>query len=125
MTLLIDLDLVKAIAAGDSNIQDYEENSHAVVMAFEMAEIMGDVGVFGRMTKFAQAYFAAHVLSLSKTDPGGRGPLSSETIGDVSVSYTLPYLNQTTVLGSTQYGLQFLELRKQMIPAFMSVSPSV
>ena len=96
----------------------------AVINALDFADQSIKVGHFGNLTKNAQIYFVAHILSLAATVAGGRGPLSSETIGGVSASFTLPYLNQKSVVASTQYGLMYLEIRSQVIVPAMVVKPT-
>lgn len=123
MTILTTLKDIQAITRGDDNFAALQASDTAVQLALASAENFVSVGRFGKFAKDAQTYLAAHLLSLSFTDPGGRGPLSSESVGDVSVSYTLPYLNQTSILGSTQYGLMYMELEKRRTLAFMVVAP--
>jgi len=123
MAVLTTLKEIKAIAQGDDNFAGLQDADTAVQLALASADNFVSVGKFGKFAKDAQTYIAAHLLSLSFTEPGGRGPLSSESVGDVSVSYTLPYLNQTSVLGSTQYGLMYMELQKRRNMAFIMVSP--
>lgn len=115
MAKLTNFKLIKAITRGDDNIQALDQNDPAVLMALDMAENMVSESIYGKDAQIAQTYFAAHVLSMAAENSGGRGPLSSETVGDVSVSYTLPYLNQTSVLGSTQYGLMYIQYRRQHV----------
>jgi len=121
MTILTNLQKVKAIAAGDENIPDLTEASPVVINTLALVEKLVTVGKFGTLTEEAQTYYAAHLLSLAFTEAGGRGPLSSESIGDITTSYTLPYLNQQSVIASTQYGLYFIELRNSLIPKILVV----
>ena len=111
MVALATLDDVKAIAQADLNIQAMHDSDLAVTNALALAEKMVTIARYGTFAKDAQIYFTAHILSLAVTGAGGQGPLSSETIGGVSQSFTLPYLNLKTVIASTQYGVMFLELR--------------
>lgn len=118
MAVLTNLKLIQAIAQGDDNIGSLQHTDPLVAFALSMAEQAAPQSKYGLDTQFAQTYFAAHVLSQAFTDNGGRGPLSSESVGDVSTSYTLPYLNQKSVLGATQYGLMFLEYQnRHIVPA--------
>lgn len=120
MAALTNFKLIKAITRGDENIQALDQADPAVLMALDAVDNLVSASVFRKDTQIAQTYLAAHLLSMSAENSGGRGPLSSETVGDVSVSYTLPYLNQTSVLGSTQYGLMFLEYqRRHVVPALV------
>lgn len=120
MTTLTTLTNVKAIAADDENIQALDDEDPAVTLALADVGRIVLEGVYGNQTEMAQRYLAAHLLSLAFTEAGGRGPLSSETIGGITQSWTLPYLNQHTVVASTQYGLMFLEIsRRRIAPALV------
>ncbi len=117
------LDRVKLIAKDDSGIQALSDSDPEVIMVLEDAALAVTEAVFGSYTEMAQRYIAAHFLSLANQPVGGRGPLSSYNMGGISRSFTLPYLNQKTVLGSTQYGLMFMEIRDMTIPAFAIAIP--
>lgn len=113
------LDNIKLITQDDDNIQGLHDSDPAVV------QVLADVEKyvperFGDYREMAQRYLAAHFLSIAFAASGGQGPLSTESIGGVSQSFTLPYLNQKTVIASTQYGLQYLEIRDMFtVPALM------
>lgn len=117
MAVLTNLANIKHIAQDDDHIQSLVDDNEEILVnvVYPLVDKMVRESRFGGLTESAQTYLAAHILSLAATDSGGRGPLSSESIGDISVSYTLPYLNQTSVLASTQYGLMFLELQRKVI----------
>lgn len=115
MAVLTNIGKIKRIAQDDDHIQSLNENDPVLADVYSLVEQMVRESRFGALTDSAQTYLAAHILSLAATDSGGRGPLSSESIGGISVSYTLPYLNQHSVLASTQYGLMFLELQRKVI----------
>lgn len=119
-----DLATIKSVSQGDDKIQALHDPDPVVVFALDLAEEMAPEGVFGAKTKFAQTYLAAHILSLAFTVAGGQGPLSSETIGGLSQSFTLPYLNQTTVIASTQYGVMYLDLVRSVIVPVRTVAPA-
>jgi len=88
-----------------------------------LAEEMAPLGKFKSKTEAAQTYFVAHILSVAFTVAGGQGPLSSESIGGITQSFTLPYLNQQTVIASTQYGLMYLEMVRACVVSVRSVKP--
>ena len=121
MALLVTLDEVKSIAQSDTAIQALTGSEDVVTVVEEIVEAMTSETVFLSLLKQAQLYLYAHLLSLSAQPVGGRGPLSSESVGGISQSFTLPYLNQKTVLGSTQYGLMFMEIRDMCVPPFAVV----
>lgn len=124
MVALATLSEVKAVAQADTNIQNLKNNCLAVVNAFSLAEKVIKAAHFGDLAKEAQIYYVAHILSMAATVAGGRGPLSSESIGGVTQSFTLPYLNRATVIASTQYGLMYLEIRDQVIVPALIVKPT-
>lgn len=117
------LERVKLIAKDDASIQALSASDPEVVMILEDVATHVTEAVFGSFTEMAQRYLAAHFLSLSSQPVGGRGPLSSSSIGGVSRTFTLPYLNQKTVLGSSQFGLMFMEYRDMAIPALAIAIP--
>lgn len=112
---LTTLDNIKAVAQDDSNIQGLHDSDKAVVQALADVALLVPEGRFGTMAEILQRYLGAHLLSLAFQAVGGQGPLSSETIGGISQSFTLPYLNQKTVYGSTQYGLHYLDLLNKIV----------
>lgn len=121
MTVLTNLQKIKSVTADDSFIQDLKEDDVAVTTIFALVDKLVSAGKFGTLTEEAQTYYAAHLLSLAGTAAGGQGPVSSESIGGITTSFTLPYLNQKSVVASTQYGLYYIELRNSIIPKVLVV----
>ncbi len=115
MTFLPTLAEVQSIAQDDAAIQALtgSETNWALVQAYVAKIVLEDP--YGVLQKEAQLYLAAHMLSMSTQPVGGRGPLSTESVGGVSQSFTLPWLNRTTVLGGTQFGIMHLEIRGQVV----------
>ena len=66
----------------------------------------------------------AHLLALAYKPSGGKGALTSESIGGVSQSFSAPGVPIKSVLGSTVYGLTFLELRRSAIVPALVVHPA-
>jgi len=66
----------------------------------------------------AISYLAAHYLAVasSSADVGGRA-ITSESIGQISVSYAVGQAGSTTELKSTTYGERFLSLMRRNHPA--------
>ena len=110
MAVLTTIDKVKLVTRDDANIQALVANDPAVTQALNDADLLVPSGFTDEITELMQRYLCAHLLSLAFQAVGGQGPLSSESIGGVTQSFTLPYLNQKTVYGSTQYGLHYLDL---------------
>ena len=117
------LDKVKAVTRKDLNIQSLHASDDAVVFALLLAEEMAPLGKFKAKAEAAQTYLVAHILSVAHTVAGGQGPLSSESVGGVAQSFTLPYLNQETVIASTQYGLMYLEMVRSTVVPIRSIKP--
>lgn len=114
------LDNIKQVAQGDYDIQDLHDSDPAVVQVLADVERIVPERL-GDHREMAQRYLAAHFLSVAFAASGGQGPLSTESIGGISQSFTLPYLNQKTVIASTQYGLQYLELMRMFtVPAIVA-----
>ncbi len=73
-----------------------------------------------------QAYATAHYAQMAKTEPAGLGPKSSESIGGLSVSFTLPVLNTDEWWGETIYGRAVKKIMKETgFPTFLHVSPGI
>ncbi len=124
-TALTTLTNIKIIAKDDAYIQSLTDGDPEVVLILSDVARHVTVEIFGDDTEAAQRYLAAHFMSISKQPVGGRGPLSSINIGGISRSFTLPYLNQKTVYGATQYGLMFLEfLNRNVVPFYVITPPA-
>lgn len=124
MAAITNLNRVKAIAGGDTFIQGLAVSDPIVGIALDFADRNVKFSHYGKDTLEAQDYFAAHVMSMAGQPNGGRGPLSSRTVGRITTSFTLPYLNRTTVLGATQYGNQFIDVRNRTTVSFRVIVSS-
>lgn len=110
-------------------------------LAPELADVSdGDVDTFlgyaaaqldaiewGTLYVQGAARLAAHMLTLrSRSEQGqaGAGPVQQLSTGDASVTFgaTLGVLSRDSPLGTTQHGLEFLRLRRMIVP---SVPPVV
>lgn len=113
---------IQEVAKDDDNIQGIlHKLKDSFVLISELVDTIAPEAKFGNNAKAAQTYLAAHLLSVAAVDAGGRGPVSTESIGGVARSWTLPYLNQTSVIASTQYGLMFLEMQNRTIPPVLVI----
>lgn len=106
---------VQSIAQDDAFIQSLTGSETVWDVVTDYVNLKVTEAIFGELEKFAQIYLTAHMLSLANQPVGGRGPLSSESVGGVSQSFTLPWLNRITVLGGTQFGIMYLEIRKSVV----------
>lgn len=70
-----------------------------------------------------QAYAAAHFAQMAKTEAAGLGPASSESIGGVSRSNTLPSLNTNETWGETIYGRVVKKIMATRAPTTVVVNP--
>ena len=114
---------VKAITLDDTFIQAIPSESDPTWVRMEAyvdRTVRDDP--YGVLKPDAQLYLMAHLLSMSNNPIGGKGPLSSDSVGGISQSFTLPWLNRTTVLGGTQFGIMFLEIRNQIVAPFRVVT---
>lgn len=119
MAIIPTLAEVKAIALDDSFIQGIaDETNQTWINCEKYVDKVVKEDPWGDLQEQAQLWLMAHLLSLANQPVGGRGPLSSESIGGISQSFTLPWLNRTTVLGGTQFGIMYLEIRDQISAAF-------
>lgn len=124
MALLTSLARVKAIAANDTFIQALEGTDPIVGQVLVYVTKHVSESHFGIHAQEAQDYLAAHMLSMSGQPNGGRGPLSSRSVGGINTSFTLPYLNRTTVLGATQYGNRYIDIRNAKTMPFRVIIPT-
>ena len=124
MAILTSLARVQAIAADDSFIQGLTGADPIVNQALNYVDVQVQESHFGIRTQQAQDYLAAHFMSMAGQANGGRGPLSSRTVGGVTTGFTLPYLNRTTVLGATQYGNMYIDIRDAVTAAFRVIVTS-
>lgn len=85
--------------------------------------------VFGIRTEEAARYWVAHKLTLlaESSTAAAAGPMIKEKVGDVMREFAKPQ----SVTGSdadyarTKYGIEFLSIRRSMLPAFGVVIPGV
>ena len=73
--------------------------------------------IWSTKTDFATALYTAHLLSVTNSGASS-GSLSEDKVGDLSQKYSTPTSEES--LGSTAYGLQFLQMRKSLL-----ISPMV
>ena len=73
--------------------------------------------VFGKSYERAVLFLAAHDLTMSDPDKASKPQVTSEKVGDVSVSYSSVNAvnNSDNYYMQTQYGLQFLGLRNACV----------
>ncbi len=81
---------------------------------------------YDEFTAEIQAYAAAHFAQMAQTEPAGLGPKSSESIGGISASFTLPVLNTDEHWGETIFGRMVKKIRAQAgLPNFLVINPRV
>jgi hypothetical protein len=72
---------------------------------------------WGSKADDAMVCLTGHLLALScKQGEGPVGPVTSEKVGDVSVTYLVPESFKRSALASTQYGRCYLELLATIFP---------
>ena len=121
MGLLTDIAKVKLVSGGEEDIQALAADDPVVLQVMDQVELQVSESTYGRFTQIAQTYLAAHFLKMAFNSANADGKLSGETIGGISQEFTLPYFTTKTVLGATQYGMQFLEYRNMVLPAVQVV----
>ena len=73
-----------------------------------------------------QTYAAAHYAQMAFTEAAGLGPKSSESIGGISASFTLPVLNTDEHWGETIFGRMVKKIMVQTsFPSFLHISPGL
>lgn len=79
---------------------------------------------YDEFTLEIQAYAAAHFAQMAHTEPAGLGPKSSENIGGISASLTLPVLNTDEHWGETIFGRMVKKIMAQAgFPTFLAINP--
>lgn len=91
-----------------------------------LADVASEVSssIYGTKQEMAQRYLAAHYLTLiSAANKQTSGPLSSERVGQVSMSYAqINYLNRNRY-DETSYGRVFNSIRRSIVVPFMVITP--
>ncbi len=80
--------------------------------------------VFGSRQEQAQRYMAAHYLTLiAASNKQTAGPISSESVGQVSLSYAAANYRDRSRYDETVYGRQFIQIRKSCVIGFQVYTP--
>jgi|GEM_PF-5943406 len=83
---------------------------------FEQAQRQVDETAFGESYEHAVYLRLAHMLTLlSEKEKASSGHVSAERVGDISYSYA--FITGEDSLSQTQYGIEFIELRKENVVA--------
>jgi hypothetical protein len=90
------------------------------------AEQLVSPTAFGASTVFAGLNMTAHLLTITPQTSGSasasaaQGPVSSRTVGSVSVSYAIPVISDDSVragLSLSKYGIVFANLTRRKVIA--------
>lgn len=96
---------VVAIAAELSSVPTGTQNYFISHVEKQIdTEEWGDMADDGRM------WLAAHLGAVYNTSPGAAGPVTSETLGPMSVSYSSSSGSSDDDLGTTKYGRYYLHM---------------
>lgn len=80
---------------------------------------------YAEFTSELQTYATAHYAQMAQTEPAGLGPNSSESIGGIQVSKTLPVLNTDEIWGETIFGREVKKIIKQAgFPTLLVFNPN-
>lgn len=91
-----------------------------------LADVAADVSLstYGTRQERAQRYLAAHYLTLiASSSKQTSGPVSSESVGQVSVSYAAVNYRDRSRYDETVYGRQFVNIRKGRVIGFTVIAP--
>lgn len=98
------------------------EFAFPAISASDFAAVLGDVlleinvtfwgsqQMADRVTK----YLVAHTLAMAHPELSGPGPVSSETVGEVSRSYAVGAPREPDTYDMTRYGKEYKRLRRMM-----------
>lgn len=117
-TLLTSLAAIKLSAKGSDAIQAMSDSDPLVVQVLSDIALWVTQPKFGEMAEMAQRFAAAHFLSLAGQPEGVRGHVSSESVGGITQTFTLPWVTQKDMFGATQYGMVYNSIVARCIPAF-------
>lgn len=122
MAVLTTIANIKAISKNEAKIQNLPDSDP--LWGLVLSDVEKQVGEeqFGSLTEIAQRYLAAHFVSVALD--GVVGELASTSVGGISQSFTVPYLNRRDVYGATQFGMEFVRIRDTCIPPFFVSIPS-
>lgn len=93
-----------------------QEDPARIDMFIEFARLFICESVWGSKAKFAIIYYAAHLLKMSQiAESGGAGPITSESVGELSRSYGTDASSESGDLSQTTYGQMIRGLRKTIL----------
>lgn len=121
MALRTSLAKIQAVASGDANIQALTGSEQIVTLVLDWVVRACNETELGTRTEEAQTMLAAHHLHQAFENGPGVGSLSSESVGGISQSWTMPYNNPKTQLGSTWWGSRYLEIVKARVAPFRMI----
>lgn len=101
-----------------------EDDAWTLVLADVASEI--SASVYGSKQEMAQRYLAAHYLTLISMSADAKqtsGPVSSETVGQVSKSYAQVNYRDRNRFDETVYGRMFNQLRAGCMIGFTVITP--
>ncbi len=90
------------------------ENDTRIELFVEYATAFVNENKWGRKYKLALILIACHLLTLGDREGNG-GPVTAESVGELSRSYGQTTGSEDPELASTSYGQQFLSLRKTLV----------
>lgn len=118
MALQTSLAKIKAVATNHTAIQALTGSEQIVTLVLDWIVRNVNETEFGTRTEEAQTYLGAHMLAQSFETGAGYGSVSSRSVGGISQSWTMPFNNPASQLGSTIWGSRFIEIRKGRILPF-------
>lgn len=98
---------VKALAEELTTVLDAKVNLY-----IELAKLQVLESFWGAKYKMGVVTLAAHLLTLMNRAGGSAGSVSSEAVGELSISYSAP--TSDSELGTTTYGSMYIALRKTL-----------
>ncbi len=93
------------------------EDPARITKFIAIAKLFIDPKVWGKKTDVGHAYFTAHLLKSSPLSNGGGGavgPITSETVGDLSRTFASAQISNTDH-SATAYGRIFDQLRRTLL----------
>lgn len=118
--MAVNTDYIKLLFPELSGVVDEQEDR--VKAYIDIAATRVNRCVFGSKADYAHALMTAHMLvslglsAVATEGGGGAGPVTSEKIGDLAVSYGDLTSNESfNGFGTTKYGIEFINLQRSVL----------
>lgn len=86
-----------------------------IQLYIDQAILSVNVNIWGNKSELGVAYLTAHLLTIiGRGGTGAAGPVTQESVGDLSRSYAQVSIPNVNEYGLTSYGQEYFRLRKSL-----------